>query len=151
MSHTQMENQFCNSIAVFAPLSPIANSDFDKTLDAQLQFNFAFLFLNSSGYNQTGFTFLYLSIPYHFSRHHNSGKKILILFIMIYIFSCLTILNWANRFSQIWSYWMRLFQFQAVQKSNHSFTAMFSNLRLVIGKFLQNPKSLEPDISHCEF
>ena len=46
---------------------------------------------------------------------------------------------------------MRLFQFQAVQKANHSFTAMFSNLRLVIGKFLQNPRSLEPDISHCNF
>ena len=69
-----MENQFCNAFTVFAPLSPIANSDFDKTLDAQLQFNFAFLFLNSSGYNQTWFTFLYLSIPYHFSRHYNSGK-----------------------------------------------------------------------------
>lgn len=76
LSHSQMENQFCNSITVFAPISPIANSDFDKTLDAQLQFNFAFLFLNSSGYNQTGFTFLYLSIPYHFSRHYNSGKKL---------------------------------------------------------------------------
>ena len=50
---------------------------------------------------------------------------------------------------------MRLFQFQAVQKSNHSFTATFSNLRLVIGKFLQNNSSLEPFfilyIQKCNF
>ena len=46
---------------------------------------------------------------------------------------------------------MRLFQFQAVQKSNHSFTAMFSNLRLVIGKFLESPNTgLEPRLSHSK-
>ena len=80
-----MENQFCNPASVFASLSPISDRYIDKALDAKLQFNFAFLFLNNSGYNQTRFTFLYLSIPYHFSRHYNSGKLIFIIFCVLSI------------------------------------------------------------------
>ena len=103
MSHSQMENQFCNSIAVFAPLSPIANRDFDKTLDAQLQFNFAFLFLNNSGYYQTWFTFLYLSIPYHFSRHYNSGEKKDLYYIYEIIIFYFQLLDYIELSEQIQS------------------------------------------------